>query len=431
MSQRIITMENSFLSRYTLLLSVFFILQNHWSVAQDNLPTSFPDRIILNLPAEASTSMAVTWRTSPEMTESFCEIQPLTPTRIKQENSSAMRAKTTPVEYKYENEPSIEANQHSCILNNLKPGTNYLYRVGKKDHWSEWFEFKMPSNEDTPFSFVYFGDPQTSLKSEWSRVVRKAYNFVPDCSFMLYGGDIINRAGRDTEWDEWFKAGSYIFATVPQVLTPGNHDYDDLVIDSHWKYQFTQPQNGPEVVRGTCFYVDYKNLKIISVDSAVESELEDDEGLALHSQKVWLDSVLAANTKKWVILTTHLPFYSPKESRDNPQLRKHFQPVLEKYNVDLVLTGHDHSYGRGMASDFTENPSVMYVVSVSGPKLYEAGDKDWMQKSGSSLQFFHEVSVDGNTLRFKSFTADGKLFDQFVLKKRKNQANKLFDLNVN
>ena len=375
-----------------------------------------------------SNSLAVTWRTSIDVKEGFCEIQPLTPTCINSENTKTFKAKTQQVKYESDNEPAIEANQHSYIFSDLNPGENYVYRVGAEDYWSEWFEVKIPSKAEQPFSFVYFGDPQTSLKSEWSRVVRKAYNFVPDCSFMLYGGDIINRAGRDTEWDEWFRAGSYIFATVPQVLTPGNHDYNGLEIDPHWKFQFTQPQSGPKSVKGTCFFIDYKNLRLISFDSAIESELEDENGIALQSQKVWLDSVLAANTKEWVVVTTHLPFYSPKESRDNPQLRKHFQPILEKYNVDLVLTGHDHSYGRGMASDFFDHSSIMYVVSVSGPKLYEAGDKDWMQKSGSNLQLFQKITIDNNKLIFKAYTADGNLFDQFVLKKRNDGTNKLVEM---
>jgi len=394
---------------------------------QKNIPTSYPDRIILNLAEDAATSVAVTWRTDLSVSEGFCELQPLTPTRINPGNTKSFKAKTTAVKYEYEGEPSIEVNQHSYVFTDLVPEQKYLYRVGKEGFWSEWFEFCTPSVSDGKFSFVYFGDPQSNLQSEWSRVVRKAYNSVPDCSFMLYGGDIINRAGRDLEWNEWFVAGSYIYATVPQVLTPGNHDYKDLLIDPHWKYQFTQPGNGPEVVKGTCFFVDYKNLKVISIDSATESKLEDENGSALKSQKIWLDSVLAVNTKDWVIVTTHLPFYSPKESRDNPLIRKHFQPILEKYGVDMVLSGHDHSYARGIASDSSEKPSIVYVVSVSGPKLYEAGDKKWMQVNGSMLQLFQQISIDGNKLHFKAIAADGELFDEFMLKKKSNGKNKFID----
>lgn len=244
------------------------------AVGQKNAANSYPDRIILNLTEDPSNSIAVTWRTDISVKEGVCELQLSTGGRVNPELTKSFKAKTSTVKYEYDGEPAIEANQHSFVFTGLTPGKKYLYRVGGSNNWSEWLEFQVPSTENDSFSFIYFGDPQTDIKSQWSRVVRKAYNHVPDCAFMLYGGDIINRAGRDLEWNEWFEAGSFIYGSVPQVLTPGNHDYDDLLIDPHWKYQFTQPTNGPAEVRGTCYFIDYKNLKIISIDSAVESSLK-------------------------------------------------------------------------------------------------------------------------------------------------------------
>lgn len=414
-----------------IVLLVILICVNNSAFGQRNAPKPFPDRIILNLAEDASTSLAVTWRTDLSITEGFCELQPMTPTRIDPANTRSFQAKTRSVSYEVEGETTIEANQHSYIFRNLEPGKKYLYRVGREDFWSEWFEFSMPSIDESKFSFIYFGDPQTDIRSEWSRVIRASYNYNPDCAFMLYGGDIINRAGRDVEWQEWFEAGSYLYGMVPQVLTPGNHDYEGFKLDPHWEYQFTQPDNGPKVVQNTCFFSDYKNLKIISIDSATEKELRDENGSAFKSQKLWLDSILTANTKKWVILTTHLPFYSPKENRDNKLLRKHFQPILEKHGVDLVLTGHDHSYGRGSASDFSTKPSIVYVVSVSGPKLYDVGDKDWMQVKGSNVQLFQEITIEGDSLHYKAITADGKLFDEFKIKKRAIGKNKFIEKRLN
>lgn len=397
---------------------------------QRNEASPHPDRIILNLTPDASNSVAVTWRTDDTVTDGFCEIQKLTDTRINPQNTKSFKAVSSAVTYSYSNELAVNVMQHRHVFDNLLQGEKYLYRVGTPNYWSEWFEFKVPSIDNSNFSFVYFGDPQSDIKSQWSRVIRKAYNFVPDCAFMLYGGDIINRAGRDLEWQEWFEAGSYIYASVPQVFTPGNHDYDDLQLDPHWKYQFTQPANGPKEVKGTCFFTDYKNLKIISIDSATESELEDENGPAFTSQKHWLDSVLTVNDKEWVIVTTHLPFYSPKESRDNPLIRKHFQPVIEKHGVDLVLSGHDHSYARGRTSDNPEIKSpAVYVVSVSGPKLYEAGDKQWMQVKGNNLQLFQKITINGNELRFEAYSASGDLFDEFLLKKNRTGKSKFIELN--
>lgn len=395
--------------------------------AQVNFPSSYPDRIILNLGQDATNSVAVNWRTNIDISEGFCQLQLLSDTRIDPKAGKSFKAITKTMKYIHENDPEISSNHHSYVFTDLTPGTNYMYRVGVKGFWSEWLEFAT-ADKDNKVSFIYFGDPQTDIKSQWSRIVRKAYGYNPNCDFMLYAGDIINHAGSDIQWDEWFKAGSFIFGSIPQVLTPGNHDYDELVLDPHWNAQFTQTDNGPKGLEGTCFFADYENLKIISFDSAVEGELEDENGYALLAQKAWLDSVLSVNTKEWVIVTSHLPFYSPKESRDNVVIRKHFQPILEKHGVDLVLSGHDHSYGRGMQTDTPNGKaSIVYVVSVSGPKLYDAGDKDWMQHKGSQLQLFQNISIQNNLLTYEAYTANGKLFDKFQLKKSKSGKNKFKD----
>ena len=411
---------------YSLMVIVLANLINaQFSFGQPNLPTNLPDRIILNPTAQPSSAMSVTWRTDTTVKTGFCELQKATSNRIQNGDSRTLPAKITHIHYIFDNEPTIVANQFSVVLDQLNPGMKYIYRVGSGKSWSEWFTFQVPGGANEKFSFLYFGDPQVGLKSDWPRVVRQAYQKSPDCSFMLYAGDIINKAGHDIEWEDWFKAGSYLFATVPQVLTPGNHDYNKLDIDPHWKAQFSQPTNGPDGIKGTCFFIDYPNLRLISIDSAADSELEHEDGIAMKSQKAWLDSVLRTNTKNWVIVTTHLPFYSTKASRDNDLLRKHFQPILEKYKVDLVLTGHDHSYGRGRASDNPNiNPSVVYVVSVSGSKLYPVESKPWMEHKGENTQLFQVITVMQNTLIFKSFTADGLLNDDFMLERKGNGKKK-------
>ncbi len=401
-----------------LFLTIVLFFWVDFLVAQVNTPSPIPDRVVLNLTENPATSVAVTWRTDVSVSEGFCELQPAAEGPVKKEDSKTFKAKTTTIKYEYGDEPVIDANQHSFIFTDLIPGKNYIYRVGAGDFWSEWFEYQTPSAENDKFSFIYFGDPQNDLKSLWSRVIRAAYRHAPDCGFMLYCGDLINRSGRDVEWHEWFHAGSFIYGMVPQVMTPGNHDYNGMMLDPHWNAQFTQPTNGPKGLEGTCFVIDYKNLRLISIDSAVDSELENEDGYPMQAQKAWLDSVLKSNTKEWVIVTTHLPFYSPKENRDNKHLRKHFQPILEKYKVDLVLSGHDHSYVRGRVSDNQQAVhKVMYVVSVSGPKMYEAGDKDWMEHSGAIKQLYQVISINGNKLHYESFTAGGELFDEFQLKK--------------
>lgn len=63
--------------------------------------------------------------------------------------------------------------------------------------------------------------------------------------------------------------------------------------------------------------------------------------------------------------------------RDFEFARKYWKPLLDKYNVDLVLNGHDHSYARGHVpirttdKDEVNGLGTVYVTSVSGPKQYK------------------------------------------------------------
>jgi len=87
----------------------------------------------------------------------------------------------------------------------------------------------------------------------------------------------------------------------------------------------------------------------------------------------------------------------------------------------LVLTGHDHSYGRGRASDTPGiTPTINYVVSVSGPKLYPEGTKKWMEKRGGSIQLFQKISVKSESLLYEAYTVSGEIFDSFRIDYAKN-----------
>ena len=44
--------------------------------------------------------------------------------------------------------------------------------------------------------------------------------------------------------------------------------------------------------------------------------------------------------------STSLPL-PPAEGRDFEYARKIWKPLFDKYGVDLVLNGHDHTYARG------------------------------------------------------------------------------------
>jgi len=427
------TASKTFKEIYVFFGSICLLLlaPTRFSFADENFytPTSRPDRIILNLTRDPSHSMAITWRTDSTVENSVVQWIESTPGPKFQADVQTIKAKTEKFVNRYEGEPKFAALYHSAILTGLKPSTRYLYRVGDGRNWSEWLQFKTAGDQEEAFSFLYFGDAQNDIRSHWSRLIREAFRTAPYAGFAFHAGDLINKSGSDREWGEWFESGSFIHAMIPSIMTPGNHEYDDQEqLDPHWRPQFTLPENGVPGLEETCFYVDYQNLRIISIDAEMLDEVEEFE----KSQAAWLDSILTNNPQKWTALTLHFPFYSTKPNRDNPRLREVFRPIIEKHGVDIVLQGHDHAYGRGMqaipsAVDTTQSSNTMYVVSVSGPKMYDISDDVWMTRRARDTQLFQVITINKDKLSFEAYTATGELYDAFDLVKQDDGSNKLVD----
>ena len=116
------------------------------------------------------------------------------------------------------------AAHYAARFEGLEPSTAYCYRVGDGQVWSEWNVFRTASAKPEPFRFLYVGDEQNSIKSLWSRSIRRAYAAAPDARFLVHAGDLVAEGYDDRLWGEWSDALSFISATVPSIPVPGNHD---------------------------------------------------------------------------------------------------------------------------------------------------------------------------------------------------------------
>jgi hypothetical protein len=383
-----------------------------------------PERIVLNATADPATSMALTWRTG-KAAASFAEV--VLAEANPEFEKKAIRVKAVTQVFRPD---SIYTAYHSVVLKQLQPNTLYAYRVGNDSSWSEWFQVKTAGKAGEPLSFIYLGDAQNSIKSLWSRTIREAFSRLPKANLVMHAGDLVNRGNRDEEWGEFFYAGSFIHSMIPGFMSPGNHEYakdsagEFSLLTPLWRAQFTLPQNGPKGLEETCYYSDIQGVRFISLNSQ-EINLSE-AGARLQWQ--WLDTLLQNNPNKWTCIIFHHPVFSVKASRDNERLRAMFKPLFDKYRVDLVLQGHDHAYARGM--DKVPMPhketvsGTMYVVSVSGPKMYEGTFQPWMDKTTMNQQLFQLVNIAGDSLSFKAYTTTGELFDAFTLVKQKGKPNK-------
>ena len=423
-------------------------------VAEPTMPiaTDVPDRILISWKKDPATSFSVTWR-SQAGRDAVAEIAQATSGPEFLKNVMRFKAETSTLKTNLGT-----VNMHAATFDGLEPETRYVYRVGsrrtkplaedaaKTQHessvdyaWSAWTQVRTTAPFDgqvAPARFVYVGDAQNDVKSHWSRLVREAFRDAPRMTFFLHAGDMVNRGNNDHEWGQWFDAGGFVFSMVPQLAIPGNHEYDrdpfdddrpgDKQLCRRWAQRFEYPENGPEGTTENVYSIDVQGIRIIGMDTNIEEEYR-----RVHTE--WLEEQLKENPNRWTIVMHHHPVYSTSRGRDNPAIREYWQPLYEKYGVDLVLQGHDHSYGRSapvrahganVATGLRVAPNgdgPVYVVSVSGPKMYglkryPVGETPFV-KHIADEQLYQVVDVTHNELRYIAKTPDGHARDQFRIVK--------------
>ncbi len=378
--------------------------------------TTVPDRIVASPAVDPSHGFAVAWRTDGSVQAPLLEIA-LAADSPAIEGIRQVRATTRALQT--ENGLS---HHHRADISGLQPDTQYVYRVQGNGSWSAWNQLRTLAAADQPLTLLYFGDTQNKNVSHVSRVVRAAQKAAPQARMSLFAGDLVSGGDNmdDSEWGEWFAATSWLAQETLVAPAIGNHEYfeefedtpqERRVLGKHWPVTFALPGNGASAAQQTSYWFDAQGVRVAVVDGTSALDL----GTA-KAQAQWLDKVLGGNPQPWTIVLLHQPFYSPREGRENAALRDVLLPVVRRHNVDLVLQGHDHTYGRrgeGQAA------TPQYVVTVAGPKQYRLSDeaRRTMDPVAEDTQLFQVLNIDPQHLRYEARTVTGRLYDAFELRR--------------
>jgi 3',5'-cyclic AMP phosphodiesterase CpdA len=72
------------------------------------------------------------------------------------------------------------------------------------------------------------------------------------------------------------------------------------------------------------------------------------------------------STIEWIVVMFHKPFYSSLTSHSQEYImREKYQPVFDKYGVDIVLQGHNHMYDRTLPLQFNPQNISKPIVDES------------------------------------------------------------------
>lgn len=301
--------------------------------------------------------------------------------------------------------PTAEVAHGYATLADLEPETAYSYRVGSDGHWSATYSFTTGA-ESGDFDFLFFGDPQIGSSGDvvrdgdgWVHTMDVASELDADAELYVSGGDQVNTADRETEWDQFFRPDQ--LRTTPWAATIGNHDVGKKNYEQHFALPNLDDSgeyyaNGSTTsnTSGGNYWFMYKDVLFIDLNSNSYSVSGSGTGSGNAAHINYVSDVIGehGDEAKWTVLVYHHSIYSPADhanDADNAKRRVDFPRTFSRLGVDLVLQGHDHSYSRsylinrGEKADATEQPKandvfagpggVLYVTanSASGSKYYD------------------------------------------------------------
>lgn len=215
-----------------------------------------------------------------------------------------------------------------------------------------------------------------------------AESFLPH--FLLAAGDNFYEDGVANDTDpQWKTTYEEVYSAqslqVPWVAILGNHDHHlgrgqgeiDFYLnkrDNRWfmpyywySVNFSFLDNNSNNV--TVQIINIDTIILTGITMAKYGDINAKLGLRvgqnaseIHWQ--WLENELGNSTADWVFVHGHYPVYSAGEHGNTAPLVDRLLPLLNKYNVDIYLCGHDHTL-----QHLQDSPSsTQYYVSGNGAK---------------------------------------------------------------
>lgn len=289
------------------------------------------------------------------------------------------------------NSRGFEAYSNKVEFAGLEADTAYTYRIGNGDIWLGQWNFTTEKQTDE-WSFFFIGDPQIGAESGhkghnpmersyqadtwgWNETLKLATETFPEVRTIVSAGDQVESDRKSTPNSSWNQTEKeYLGYSYPEALqtlqsapTLGNHDYYDGGRDTYQQH-YNIPNFDPETwnhwwVQNNVLFL---HLNTEFNDPEKHRDLHD----------AWLTKVLEEQGDKYRhhVAVFHRPLYSTgtthSTSPTTERVRSTFTPLLQKHNISIILTGHDHSYARS------------HVLEDYNPGTYNHVTKSWDGSTG-------------------------------------------------
>lgn len=343
----------------------------------------------------------------------------------------------------------------------------YQYSTNGVD-WSDTYTYKTHSFSD--YQAVLVGDPQIGASGSngqgtqddtdiavntyaWNKTLQKALGaggIAENASFILSAGDQIDYSSSGTNGSgEIIREQEYAGFLYPDVLrstplatTIGNHE--SMVDDYSLHYNNPNASTLGSTESGGDHYYSYGDTLFISLNSNSRNVEE-------HRQ-LMKEAVASHEDAKWKVVLFHHDIYgsgSPHSDVDGANLRILFAPLMDEFNIDLCLTGHDHSYARtyqildgkvietdGVSENASKayNPEgTLYIAagSASGSKFYTLNTvKQYYiaERSNTPEPTFSTIDFSGDSLTIKTYDYNGQKYANDVTLSKDGNAKSIEEM---
>ena len=294
-----------------------------------------------------------------------------------------------------------ERYSHQVAVTDLEPGTAYIYRVGDSaaDLWSAPCSF-LTDDRDDRFSFLAIADVQASGTEDFlhsAQTLRSAMSLLPEAEFTVNLGDYVND-NTNEEWDAYFEAFAFANNTQTGVPVAGNHDGNitNKFNTNCFQNTFCLDRSANRALEGVYYSFDYGNAHFAVLNS-------NDMYPMSQAQKNWLINDMTNSGAAWKILLLHRSLYSAGKNINKPDTiiqRNMLLPLIDRLDIDLVLSGHDHMYLRTgqMYGDRRVDNTVFQTEPFHGADLQFALDPEGTVYAMPSTAGMKRYTVNRNAI---------------------------------
>ncbi len=301
--------------------------------------------------------------------------------------------------------------QHAYIITGLTPGAKYYYRVKIGSATYDGSFYAAPDGSQTHVRFLAYGDTRTNTSihnQAADSILTAATNDESYHTFVLSVGDLVYHGDQESYWTNEFFNRSYTYiqdmvANLPFQACIGNHEETGTLFQKYFPY--------PDVA-GRYWSFNYGPVHFAVVDQYTSY-------IPGSAQYQWLENDLASSTKPWKIIYLHEPGWSAYGTgghANNTSVQQYIEPLCEKYNVPLVIAGHNHYYARARVVG-TTGKVVQHVTTGGGGAPLDVPNLS-QPNIVTATSAYHYCKVDvqsDTTLTFTAISIADSVIDQFTI----------------